>query len=674
MEFKEFRELLEVHFLEMEGSFFVTDVSGDELWELYLNSFLPGDNEVFRERREFDCSCCRAFIRRMGNVVAVKDGEVVSIWGFDSEDAKFQPVIQALNSRVLEAQIVGPFVSKEAKIGTEVSRELIDSVNVRQWHHFYLELPERLVYRGQETLEAISGNLRATKEVFERSLSEISIEAVETVLDLVSQNSLYRGEEWQAVLIQFSAIAQEYAALSPERRSTYCWYKSVEVGPVIGRIKNHSIGTLLLDISQGVELDQAIRKYEAVVAPTNYKRPKPIFTQKMVQEAEETVERLGLAASLPRRFARLDDITINDVLFADRSAIQRMQGKSVFKALAGSIPANPKEFSRVEEVSIDQFIQNILPRCTGVSVLVENRHLPNFVSLIAPQDPQAPPLFKWDNNFSWAYSGNITDSMKENVRMAGGKVDGVLRFSIQWNDGKELNSNDFDAHCHEPNGTHIYYASKRSASGGNLDVDIIRPDQGKAAVENITWPNLRAMREGIYRFGVHTYNNRGGSDGFSAEIEFGGELFEFEYRKPTSQGEMVEIAEVFLRNGVFELTKSMKSTQSSRKVWNIDTNQFQPVLAVFLSPNFWEGRMVGNKHFIFALKDCINESCPNGFFNEFLKQDFNEHRRVFEALGREMKVEPSDDQLSGLGFSSTQRNNVVVKLEGHTSRIIRVTF
>jgi hypothetical protein len=74
----------------------------------------------------------------------------------------------------------------------------------------------------------------------------------------------------------------------------------------------------------------------------------------------------------------------------------------------------------------------------------------------------------------------------------------------------------------------------------------------------------------------------------------------------------------------------------------------------------------------FMLKGCKNEERPNGFFNEYLRNDLVEHRKVFVALGSKMRVEPTNDQLSGIGFSTTQHNSIVVKVTGKVTRTIKV--
>ncbi len=333
-----------------------------------------------------------------------------------------------------------------------------------------------------------------------------------------------------------------------------------------------------------------------------------------------------------------------------------------------------KQFDKVEEVAIDQFVAEILPRTTGIECLFEHKHIPNLVSVIAPIS-DSPTLFKWDNAYSWAYAGNITDSMKQHVKALGGNVDGVLRFSIQWNDNKD-NPNDFDAHCKEPGRTHIFYQNAKQVhpSTGMLDVDIQHP-KNQIAVENIIYTDINKMPAGQYYFYVNNYAYRGGRSGFTAEIEFNGQIHSFDYPKGLRQDENVPVATVTLKNGEFKITNNIPANIAQRTEWGIQTNQFHPVSVCMFSPNYWDQQTgIGHRHYFFIMNGCKNETQPNGFFNEFLRESLMEHKRVFEALGGKMRVADSDTQLSGLGFSATKRNSLVCKLEGSMSRTIKLIF
>lgn len=179
----------------------------------------------------------------------------------------------------------------------------------------------------------------------------------------------------------------------------------------------------------------------------------------------------------------------------------------IFGQMEKDVAVSPKKFSKVEEISAQDFINKVLPTAKEIEAFVENKHEKNFVSMIAPVNPDAKTMFKWNNGLSWAYSGNITDSdMKQNVKAAGGNVDGVLRFSIMWNEGQNDNS-DLDAHCKEPDGNEIYFGNcrkpKTSRCGGQLDIDITHPMTqmaGKPSVENITWADMSHMKPGVYKF------------------------------------------------------------------------------------------------------------------------------------------------------------------------------
>lgn len=688
--FRDFVKAIQKNLQQMSkdsSRLFTVNMDTEELYNLYLDSFPAGTNEIYRERREYDCSCCRHFIRDIGNVASIKNGELHTIWGINPvSDDKYNVVAAALDAYVKQKAVLGVFLKKEKRIGTPENREMLPTGKINKYEHFFVDLPEICIFKEcyGHTLEGDLSQFRDVRNVFKRSLDEISKEAVDTVLELIAQNSLYKGAEWKKQLTEFKNYQKEYGKLTDEQKELWIWEKSISAGAVIGKIRNHSIGTLLVNISEGMDLDLAVRKYEQIVAPVNYKRPKAIFTKKMLEDAKKTITELGYIDSLQRRFATLDDITVNNILFSNKDAAKRITGAmDLFDEMEQDVAIDPKRFSKVEEISAEDFIKNVLPVAKELEVYLENKHIQNMVSLIAPEVADAKTMFKWNNGMSWAYTGNITDSdIKENVKAAGGSVTGIVRFSIQWNDGNGKDNSDLDAHCLEPQGgDHIYFSHKISRyTGGELDIDITNPiyqckSNGGVAVENITYPSKERMKPGTYKFYVNQYSFRN-SQGFKAEVEVNGEIHSYEYNTPVRGN--VDVAEVILdQSGNFKVVDKLPGNCAtiSKDVWGIKTLQFTPVSVVCYSPNYWdEQKGIGHQHLFFMLKDCINPEEPNGYYNEFLKPELEQHRRVFEALGAKAHVKDVDDQLSGVGFSLTKRNDLIIKVKGATERVLKIKF
>jgi hypothetical protein len=668
MAFKEIKKQVLAQFDTMVASgatLFITDVNKEDMWNAYLLNFTP------ETMQHHNCNCCRVFIKNYGAIVTIVDNKLVTVWDFVAQDPEYLHSITAMELLVKASVIRDKFVNDFVKLGTAENYDMDKDCT---WEHFAVIAPDKIKVR-KDKKETIMSDFRQLKQVTKRSLMEITESASDIVLDLIAQGSLYKGNEFEKNVKFFRECQRVFNSLPIEERDNYVWRLCGDaVNPAALAIKNTAIGTLLVNLSEGKDVDFAVTAFEKVVAPTNYKRPTALITKGMIEEAEKTIAILGIQDSLGRRFAVPEDISVDNVLFVNRDA---KAAANVFEELKEEVAISPKSLSKVEEITIDKFINEVLPTVSGIEVLVENSHLANLVSVIAPINAEAPNLMKWSNPYSWSYVNALTDSIiKERVKAAGGNVNGVIRTSLSW-----FNYDDLDLWVQEPNGNWIGFNSfkkpAKAPSTGQLDVDM-NAGEGKTreGVENITWTDESKMLSGNYKVYVDQFAMREVINmGCVVEIEFNGETFTFDLpQKMTGKTLVCEFH--------FDKTKRMltfvgsnpgNGSVKSVEKWGVNTNRFQKVSMIMNSPNYWKDT-IGNKHTFFVIEGAKNDETPRGFFNEFLNDELTKNRKVFEVLGSRLKVEPSDRQLTGVGFSSTQRNSIICRVEGNFKRTLKVNF
>lgn len=632
-----------------EHTLFRADVENGVLYQAYLTA-LP-----LEERQPHTCNACRHFFNRYGDIVAIVDGKIETLWDFEISGL-YSEVPKFLHKLVSSARIASTFNTDFQHLGVDSNNQLVDGRAVT-WEHFHLEMPRHLLFRP--TLEiktvnsAISENT-STRNVFKRGMKEIPLEVCQTVLDLIDTNSLYRGAEFREGLVGFMDLKRQYAALSSgTARHLFCWENSRTKG---ARIRNTALGTLLVDLSKGDDLEAAVKAYETVVAPANFQRTTKLVTPKMIAEAEELIAKNGYSKSLQRRHATIDDVKVTDLLYVNRSTGVQ---DDVFSALKADAKVDLTKMKR-KQVTLSEFLA-VATHASSVNLLLEPSH--TFVSLIAPEHDDAKLLFKWDNAFSWMYQNNLTDAITEKVKAAGGRIDAELRISLEW-----FNYDDLDLHVIEPNGNEIAFHCPRSRfSSGFLDVDMnARQATTRTPVENVAFDESSILN-GHYKVVVNNYCKRENKDfGFNLQIECRGTKYDLSYAQAVGDGSNVFAAnfDYYANTGLTNLDTRLKATQTDREMFGVMTGRWQKVSAIMWSPNYWGENRVGNQHLMVMLENArINEPL-RPFSNEYLDPDLYSQRRVFELLSERLKVQPSERQFTGVGFSVTQNKSFIAQVDG----------
>lgn len=630
-----------------------TEIEGDSLFDLYLSK-LPVE-----ERAIATCNSCRKFMTRYGHLVVIEKNKVYTLWDvIAAKDSIYESAMIAMGDLVRSSPMRDAFVSDEVKLGVDSNRARAKDGSVIRWEHFFLQLPKELKYVPTDdyTLPGYVSHLRGVRQVFERSLKELTLESIDTVLDWIDRKVLYRGLQYKQWVIDFRAHFVAYHKIgTAEHRKFYVWQNYREGG----KIRNSAIGTLLVSLSKGeMSPEDCVNAYHtSVVPPSNFSHTTSLVSPAQIKEGQKKIEEAGYLPSLERRHATMDDIPLEHSLYVFR---ERKGTANVFDDLVAAHPVSARSLEKkAKPIGLDEFIKKVLPTATDLQLFLESSQ--NFMSMLAPVHSDAKSLFYWKNGLSWTYQNNMTDAIAEKVKKAGGNTEGVLGVSLEW-----FNYDDLDLHCYEPGGNHMYFWSKSSAHGkGSLDVDMNGGcAQTREPVENIIYPELRDLKDGKYKFAVKNYHKRENRDeGFNIRLNVNGEVTVYSFPTPVRNGEEIPVADVTVKNGTITVKAYADGSEGKAKSelkCGIGTNLFHPITLMMKSPNFWSGDK-GNEHLFVILKGARVDEPLRPFFNEYLRSELKNIRKVFELLAGRMMVEPADNQVTGVGISLSQQARLLFK-------------
>jgi hypothetical protein len=698
---KQFNKSIQQKFDEMckTGKLFRVNLTGDAVWQLYLQAFPKEQNPVFRDpaSSEHNCNHCKNFVRRYGNIVSINEKYEIETM-FDVEaDEEYQASAKAMSEAIKAATVKEVFFetfnelnslpyescsksSKVFKLGVDknvkrYTREEAEKYGVvkadetRTFNHFHLSLPKDFVDMSGKSVEAIMADYRDAKNVFQRAMETIPLDTFQLVKDLINQGSLLDGTTHLFKIEQMVPLKQEYDALSASQRDNWCWVKSFRLP--FAKFRNELIGVLCSELAEGKEINEACQAWNKRVDPANYMKATAPITKKQIEEAKKFVQENGYEESFSRRFATIEDIKVSEILHAN-AGDGKIKEVSIFDGVKSTSTRHKRsEFDKVETVSIDKFMKDILPTCTSVEAFLTNNQEGNMVTLTTANNPDSKPIFKWDNNYSWTFNGNLAgkSQIKENVKAVGGKTSGAFRCSLQWNDDDTKGIIDLDLHC-KIGRKEVYYGEKRHPQSTTwLDIDMINPHH--VGIENMTIDRL--TMDGEYKLFVNNFSGHTNFKGFKAEIEYDGNTFEYAFLQPFTGNKA--IATITISKGkITNIVHELPEASTSKEIYGLETNNFHKVNLICLSPNHWGDNNVGNKHYFFMMEGCKTPVSIRSFHNENLLPELAVHRKVFEVLGTTLMIEPKGKQLSGLGFNSTVRDELIVRLQGTHKRVLKITF
>lgn len=345
-------------------------------------------------RQHYTCNACRRFIDDFGGLVTIaEDGSTTPVF-WHEEDAPpfFRTAAARLAQRVRRARVRGVFYSAEETWGRPSTP---DKQQGCVWTHFHARQPRERVFRDRlkTPFQAMAAKAENFRDLA-RALAEFSPEHLAVALQLLESDSLYRSEKTLGPAKFLAGLHRARAA--PGLWKANVLWRAVATAPEgLCHPRASMIGTLLEDIAAGRSFEEVSRRFGDKMHPLRYQRPQAAPAAGNIKQAEEIVARLGVAASLRRRYARPDEIV---ALWRPRPAAPAApSGGGVFDHLVpkGEKAPAPTLQAPAIRMTWDKFRRTVLADAEKIEFRPDATST-HFAALTTAVDPDAPPILQWD--------------------------------------------------------------------------------------------------------------------------------------------------------------------------------------------------------------------------------------------------------------------------------------
>jgi hypothetical protein len=397
----------------VDGPLFTTNAAG--LYEIYLG-LLPGEQNVHT------CTACRRFVEGFGGLVTIdENGRARSAMWSCLPPAFYAPAVTAMRKEVERSRITGPFYSAEKRYGMP---------KTGAWTHFSAT-PERASVFVERALTA--GQAMASKREDFRTvasaLADFTPDLLTQALRLLEGEKLVRSERFIGPVRWLMKLHEDRAAAKDSRvRDNILWSAIATAPEGYCHPRASVVGSLLEDISAGLPFADVKARFDAKLHPLQYQRPQAAPAAGAIAAAEKLVEKLGIAPSLERRWARLDEI---EAIWRPKPVAAKSGTGGVFGHLKAKddTPASALSIPPTT-MTWEKFCRMALPGATSIQVMVPGHG--NFIAMTTAVNADAPLILKWDNPVAWYVYHGGSSAAQWGLRAGWCKVEAISLSPSSW--------------------------------------------------------------------------------------------------------------------------------------------------------------------------------------------------------------------------------------------------